>query len=51
MLDRGRVVALGDLAEPRARGVVPAAHELRDLNGGDPEAVFLRLISATEGQW
>ena len=53
VLDRGRLVALGDLAELRSRAAsMPAAHELRDMNGSATlEAVFLQLINATEGEW
>lgn len=53
VLDRGRLVALGDLAELRARAAaMPSARELRDLNGSATlESVFLQLIQATEGEW
>jgi ABC-2 type transport system ATP-binding protein len=53
VLDRGRLVALGGLAELRTRAAaMPAARELRDMNGSATlEAVFLQLISATEGEW
>jgi ABC-2 type transport system ATP-binding protein len=53
VLDRGRLVALGGLAELRAHAAaMPAARELRDMNGGATlEMVFLQLISATEGEW
>jgi ABC-2 type transport system ATP-binding protein len=53
VLDRGRLVALGDLAELRSRAAsMPSAQEVRDRNGSATlEAVFLQLISATEGQW
>jgi len=53
VLDRGRLVALGGLGELRERAAsMPAARELRDMNGAATlEAVFLQLISATEGEW
>jgi len=53
VLDRGRLVALGNLAELRERAAsMPAAHRLRDMNGGATlEMVFLQLIGATEGSW
>ena len=53
VLDRGRLVALGDLAELRERAAaMPSARELRDLNGSATlESVFLQLIQATEGEW
>jgi len=53
VLDRGRLVALGDLAELRERAAaMPSARDLRDLNGSATlESVFLQLIHATEGEW
>ena len=53
VLDRGKLVALGDLAELRERAAaMPSARELRDLNGSATlESVFLQLIQAIEGEW
>jgi ABC-2 type transport system ATP-binding protein len=53
VLDRGRLVALGDLDELRSRAAsMPAAHRLRDMNGGATlEMVFLQLIGASDGTW
>lgn len=53
VLDRGRLVALGNLSELREHAAsMPAAHRLRDMNGGATlEMVFLQLIGASEGTW
>ena len=53
VLDRGRLVALGDLAELRRRVARAAADESRRANGADPslEAVFLDLVGAADGEW
>lgn len=55
VLDRGRLVALGDLAELRTRASRAAARSTRAAggNGADAslEAVFLDLIGAADGEW
>jgi ABC-2 type transport system ATP-binding protein len=52
VLDRGRLMALGDLAELRARAAL--APSRRPGDGDDQaslESVFLNLVGAADGEW
>ena len=53
VLDRGRLMALGDLADLRDRVARAAGDAAAHGNGADPslETVFLDLVGAADGEW
>ena len=53
ILDRGRLMALGDLTELRARAARGPSNgnASDDGDGSSLESVFLRLVGAADGEW